>query len=333
MSPDASGLSGVQKAALLMVALGEEASTQLLKQLEPDEVEKITFEIAKINNAEQDDAINVLQEFMDHAASGTLSGGKNYAERLVEKALGADKRQKFSEKIQDAPNGQLRGVMDADPEHIANFLQDEHVQTTALIIAHLEPGHAAQVLVRLPEESRAEISLRMACLDEISPDVLGRVASILEQKLKTLGDFRRENYGGVRAVADLLNKVDPTMGRGILEELDTKDADVALSVRNLMFVFDDIALLDDKAIREVLKSVDKKDLTVALKGTSQELQDQFFRNMSERAGENLREEMDLAGPVKLKDVEEAQKNIVETVKKLEEDEVISISTGDDEYVL
>ena len=173
----------------------------------------------------------------------------------------------------------------------------------------------------------------MASLQEISPEVMNRIATVLEQKLRAFGDFRRETYGGVRAVAELLNRLDRTVSRDVLENLEAQQPDVALSVRNLMVVFDDLLLLEDASIRQVLQQVDKKALTLALKGTTTELQDLFFRNMSERASDNLREEMDLMGPVKLKEVEEAQKQFVDTVKKLEEEGVVSIGSGAEEYVL
>ena len=327
-------LSGVRKAALLMLALGEPASTELMKRLQPDEVERIALEIARMGSVETNAAGTVLREFVTQS-EGQLRGGRELARKLVERSLGSDHSRRFQEKLADAPKKQhrLTGFGSIDPEHLANFVQNEHPQTIALVIAHLESSQAASVFRLLPDELRAQVSLRMAALEETSPEVLERIAGVLEKRLRGFGEFRRETYGGVRAVAELLNRLDRNVSRDVLDTLENADPEVALSVRNLMFVFDDILLLDDKAIREVLQQVDKKTLAVALKGTTAELQDHFFRNMSQRAGENLREEMDLMGPVKLKDVEESQKEIVEAVKKLEEQGKLSIGTGADEYVI
>ena len=326
--------SGAQKAALLMIALGEEASTEVLRRLRPEEVERIGEEIAKLGPVEEETARAVLSEFVSKGASGRLRGGKDVAAKLVERSLGSDLSRRFFDKVVvEKKNHRLDSFGAVDPEHLAKFIQNEHPQTIALVVAHLEPSQGAQVFRLLPDQLRAEVSVRMAALEQISPDVLKRIATVLDEKLRAFGEFRRETYGGVRAVAELLNRLDRNTSRDVLETLEANHPEVALSVRNLMFVFDDLLLLDDKAIREVLQQIDKKTLAVALKGTTQELQDVFFRNMSQRAGENLREEMDLMGPVKLKDVEQGQKEIVDAVRKLEEEGKISIGSGADEYVL
>lgn len=318
-----------------MIQIGEKASAEVLKRLSPEEIEQIGLEIAQIKKSEPNIAESVLEEFVQKADTGPLSGGKDYAGKLIELSLGTDQSRKFLGKLEGSEGTYYRfeAFKGINPSHIVKFLQNEHPQTIALVVAHLDSAQGAKVFSLLAPDARAEVSLRVAALEDISPDVLDRVAEVLEKKLRTLASLRQETFGGIRAVADILNKIDPTMSRGVLEEMDTKEPEVAVSVRNLMFVFDDLRLLDDAAIRELLKQVDKKDLGLALKGTTEELQDQFFRNMSERAGENLKEEMDLMGPVKLKEVEDSQKSIVEAVKKLEEDGAISINSGDDEYVL
>lgn len=317
-----------------MLGLGNEASAALMKHLMPIEVERIGIEIAKMGKVDGDVAEPVLKEFVQHTLEGSLRGGRDFACKLVESSLGAEDSRSFIGKIGGSSSSQkLESFGNTDPEHLAKFIQNEHPQTIALVVAHLERMQGAQVFALLPDDLRAEVSLRMASLQEISPEVMDRIASVLEQKLRAFGDFRRETYGGVRAVAELLNRLDRTVSRDVLENLEAQQPDVALSVRNLMFVFDDLLLLEDASIRQVLQQIDKKTLTLALKGTTTELQKLFFRNMSERASDNLKEEMDLMGPVKLIEVEEAQKAFVDTVKKLEEEGVVSIGSGAEEYVL
>ena len=334
MSVEESKISGVRKAAMLMLALGEEASAEIMKQLSPEEVEKIGEEIANLGAIEQDSAEVVAKEFVDLGGDRALRGGKDVAKKMLERSLGSEFSKKFADKIGgEAATHRLDELGDVDPEHLAKFIQNEHPQTIALVVSHLEPSQGAEVFQLLPEAMRPEVSVRMAGLEEISPQVLRRIGMVLDEKLRAFASFRRETSGGVRAVAELLNRLDRGISREVLDSLEESNPDVALSIRNLMFVFDDLLLLDDKAMREVLQQVDKKTLAIALKGTTQELQDAFFRNMSERAGDNLREEMDIMGPVKLKDVEDSQKEVVDAVRRLEEDGTISISGGADEYVL
>jgi flagellar motor switch protein FliG len=326
-------LSGVRKAALLVLALGEEASAAVLKRLSLHDVEKIGQEIARMGRVENAQAGTVLEELLSQK-DAPLRGGKDQALRLVEKSLGPDGSRRFLDRIsQDGAGRRLEALGAIDPQHLVRFIEEEHPQTIALVIAHLDSAQGAQVFRFLPEKLRGEVSVRIARLEETSPDVLDRIARVLNRKLQTFGDLRRENSGGARTVAALLNALDRNLSREVLDTLEINSPEVALSVRNLMFVFDDMVLLDDKAIRQVLQDVDKTGLAVALKGTTTELQDLFFRNMSQRAGENLKEEMDLMGPVKLKDVEQAQKDIVDVVRKLEEEGTISLGAGADEYVL
>lgn len=316
-----------------MVALGEEASSQILRNLHEEEIEKLGKEISNLGRVDRAVAEPVISEFLSEGSNGALNGGQDYVQRLVNRTLGQDGSRKVLAKISGDKAPVHLGFDETDPQHLAKFIQNEHPQTVALVLAHLEPPQAARVFGLLPAELQSEITVRMASLEEISPEIVQRIGSVLQQKLESFGDFNRESYGGIKAVADLLNRLENTRSREVLEEIESSNPDLALSVRNLMFVFDDLVLLDSKAIREVLQRVDKKTLAVALKGTTEELKELFFRNMSQRAGENLKEEMDLMGPVKLKDVEEAQKEIVDAVTKLEEEGVVSIGSGADEYVL
>jgi flagellar motor switch protein FliG len=201
------------------------------------------------------------------------------------------------------------------------------------VLAHLNPAQAAALLSSLPANLRAEVVLRMASLEQISPEIINKITAILDQKLRSLGDFSRESYGGIKAVAELVNRLETKTAAGILEKIENENPSLALTIRNLMFVFDDVMLFDDQAMREILQRIDKKTLTVALKGCSEELKTQFFRNMSSRAVEMLREDMDVLGPIKVKDVESSQQQIVAIIRKLDEDGVISIKGGGgDEYV-
>jgi len=335
MNTEEESLSGVRKAALLVLSLGENAASDVLRNLSPDEVEQIGEEIAQLGNVERESADDVLSEFVALGTSNPLRGGASVAQRFVEITLGPDGSRRFLDRVTQGgkKSHHLDGFGEIDPEHLAKFVQHEHPQTIALVVAHLEPSQGAAVFSLLPDALRSEVSVRVASMEEISPDILHRIGSVLDEKLRAFGNFRRETYGGVRAVAELLNRVDRNTSRDVLENLEENNPDVALSIRNLMFVFDDLLLLDDKAIREVLQQVDKKALAIALKGTTVELQDAFFKNMSQRAGDNLREEMDMMGPIKVKDVEDSQKEVVELVRKLESEGTVSIGSGADEYVI
>jgi flagellar motor switch protein FliG len=221
----------------------------------------------------------------------------------------------------------------ADPVQLSKFIQSEQPQTIALVLAHLNSSQAAALLSSLPGSLRAEVVMRMANLEQISPDVISKITSILEQKMRSLGDFSRESYGGIRAVAELINRMETKSAAAILEKIEGDNPALALSIRNLMFVFDDVLLIDDQGMREILQRVDKKALTIALKGTSEELRNQFFRNMSSRAVEMMREDMDVLGPIKVREVETAQQQIVSVIRKLDESGVINLKGGSgDEYI-
>jgi flagellar motor switch protein FliG len=329
-------LSGARKVAMLMVALGEEASAGVLKHLPEEEIERVAKEMHQVGEVRQEAVLPVLKEFLLASENRGIGGrgGNDFIRRLLERSLGVEGSRRVLERV--APGEKLRtmeGVEGTDPQHLAKFIQKEHPQTIAMVLAHLEPANAAQVLALLPEALRGDVSVRMASLDAVSPEVIERISRVLQQKLKTFRVYSHESYGGVRAVASLLNRMERDASREVLEEVEAANPDLALSIRNLMFVFDDLLLLDNQAIREVLQRVDKKVLALALKGTAEELHALFLRNMSERAGENLREEMDMLGPVKLKDVEEAQSEIVEVVRKLEEEGLVSLGSGAEEYVV
>jgi flagellar motor switch protein FliG len=324
-------LSGLQKAAMLMVSLGDDTAANIFKFLEEDEIQQISREIAVTKHVQPEQADEVMEEFhtMAMAKSYISQGGIEYAKKLLIKSVGPEVARKIIDRLVKAleSSAGFTSLERANPQQLSKFIQSEHPQTIALILAHLNASQAAELISSLPEALRSDVAMRMASLQEISPEVVRRISLILEQKLEALGSFATEAYGGVRAVAELFNRMDRNTGRSVLEKIETENPQLASSIRDLMFVFDDILLIDDNGINEILKRADKKTLTVALKGTSEELQNQFFRNMSSRAVEMMKEEMEFMGPVKLKEVEKAQHEIVEIVRQLEEEGVISIGGG------
>ncbi len=326
-----SKLTGMQKAAVLMVSLGDDTAANIFKYLEEDEIQTISREIAITKHVQPEQAEEVMEEFhtMAQARSYISQGGIEYAKKLLIKSVGPEVARKIIDRLVKAleSSAGFTSLERANPQQLSKFIQNEHPQTIALILAHLNASQAAELISSLPEALRSDVAMRMASLQEISPEVVRRISMILEQKLEALGTFATEAYGGVRAVAELFNRMDRTTGRSVLEKIETENPQLAASIRDLMFVFDDILLIDDTGIAEILKRADRKVLTIALKGTSEELQNQFFRNMSTRAVELIKEEMEFMGPVKLKDVEKAQHEIVEIVRQLEEEGVISIGGG------
>ena len=324
-------LTGMQKAAVLMVTLGDETAANIFKYLEEDEIQTISREIAITKHVQPEVAEEVMEEFhtMTQARSYISQGGIEYAKKLLIKSVGPEVARKIIDRLVKAleSSAGFTSLERANPQQLSKFIQNEHPQTIALILAHLNASQAAELISSLPEALRSDVAMRMASLQEISPEVVRRISLILEQKLEALGSFATEAYGGVRAVAELFNRMDRNTGRAVLEKIETENPQLAASIRDLMFVFDDILLIDDNGITEILKRADKKTLTIALKGTSEELQNQFYRNMSSRAVELMKEEMEFMGPVKLKDVEKSQHEVVEIVRQLEEEGVISIGGG------
>ena len=332
-------LSGSKKAAIMMILLGDEASAGVFRHLQEDEIQEISKEISRLGDVTPDIADDVLEEFhrLSMAQAFLARGGPDYARKLLNKAFGTE-----ASKLIEVLNASLQSSMagldhlqKADPVQLSRFMQSEQPQTIALVLAHLSNTQASALLSSLPQTLQADVVMRMANLEKISPDVIGKITSVLEQKIRSLGDdvSRGESYGGVRAVAELINRIDVKTAAEILEKVEEEKPELALTIRNLMFVFDDVMLIDPAGIREILQRVDKKTLALALKGTSEELRGQFFRNMSGRAVEMMKEDMDVLGPVKLKDVEGAQQQIVAIVRTLDESGVISIKgSGSDEYV-
>ena len=331
-------VAGIRKAAILTVLLGDEASAGVFRYLQEDEVQEISREISRLGKIDPEIADIVLDEFHRMTTAQTLvaRGGAEFAKRLLVKAFGGDASKKLLDRLNISLQNTLVGfdsLQKADPAQLSKFIASEQPQTIALVLAHLNSSQAAALLSSLPAPLRADIVMRMASLEQISPEIISKITTILEQKLRSLGDFNRESYGGIRAVAELINRMETKSAASILEKIENENPALALSIRNLMFVFDDVMLIDDQGMREIIQRIDKKTLTVALKGCSEELKIQFFRNMSSRAVDMLREDMDVLGPVKVRDVEASQQQIVAVIRKLDEDGIINLKGGGgDEYV-
>jgi flagellar motor switch protein FliG len=330
---------GVKKAAILMVALGEQLSAEVLKNLDEDEVEIIGREVARLQHLEVETAETVLEEFyqMSVAHAYVLKGGLDYARKILMNAYGPEQSKKMFDRLMKAFNSDsanFDALQKADPQQLAKFIHSEHPQTIALILSHLNPSQAAGLLASLPAEIRSDVALRMANLDQISPEIISKIAGIIGQRLKALGELSRESYGGVRAVSEMFNRLESGTSKEILEVMETSHPHLVETIRHLMFVFEDLLLIDQGGMKEILARVDRKLLVVALKGTSDQLKNHFMQGMSTRGAEMLREDMEAVGPVKIKEVEAAQQQIIAVVRQLENEGTISLkgSVGE-QYVV
>ena len=324
-------LSGARKAAIVLMALGEEKSAQVFKHLQEHEVEALAREIASVGNVNAEMGEHVLSEFKDmtEAMGHIASGGVDQARKLLERSVGPDATKRILDRVIKSFNvsAGFASLEKANPQQLSKFILGEHPQTIAVILAHLNAGAAAQLVSQLPDDLRADVIVRMASIDEILPEVIGRISSVIEQRLKSLGGPSREQHGGVKAVAELFNRMDRSLSQSALEMVEERSQDLAVQIRNLMFVFEDLANVEDTGIREIVNRADKKALTVALKGASEEIRTRFFSNMSKRAVEMLREEMEIMGAVRLREVEKAQQEVVAIARKLEEEGVITTGAG------
>jgi flagellar motor switch protein FliG len=320
-------LSGPKKAAILILTLGEEAASELFKHLQEEEIERITKEIAGIGAVASESGERVLEEFhgMARAANFVARGGVEYARRLLGRSFSPDTAHRILDRVVRSfkSTAGFASLEKADPQQLSKFILAEHPQTIALILAHLNTSNAAQLVSLLPDALRADVLTRMASLDEISPEVIGRISAVIEQRLKTLGGPTREQHGGVRAVAEVCNRLDRSVSQSVLESIEGASPELAVSIRNLMFVFDDLRSVENNGLREIIQRADKKILTIALKGASEDIRGRFFENMSKRAAEMLKDEMEVMGAVRLREVEKAQQDIVSIARKLEEEGLIT----------
>jgi len=333
------GTPGLQKAAILMVLLGEESASQIYRHLADSDLQKLTQSIAELQHVKPETAISVLDEYykLTLTQSCLADGGPEYAQRVLVKAFGDTGAQQLLEQVSRAVEmsvGQLESLQRADPQQLAKFLEVEHPQTVALILAHLNARQACTLLLRLPEEMRGETVKRLAQLRQFSPDVAQKVSQALNKRLESLGEQSRRAYAGFKGAADLLNQLEPNTSKGILENIEKDDPKMALAIRNLMFTFEDLIGVPEAGIRELLGQLDKKTLALALRGASEELKNLIFKSMSSRAVDMLKEDMEVLGPVRSKDVSQAQREIVEAARKLEaEGKLVLSAEGQEEYVV
>jgi flagellar motor switch protein FliG len=331
--------SSLRKAAMLMIVLGDQASAAILPQLADDDLQKLTKEVAKVTAISAEHAELVLNEFHHLSTAGdyVARGGLEVARKLLLNAFSPDTARRMMDRLTKALGAEavsFDAIQKTDPQQLAKFIHSEHPQTIALVLSHLNQTQAAALLTSLPAQMRADVALRMASLDQISPEVIIKIASVIGQKLKTLGEFARESYGGVRAVAEMLNRLDSTSTREILSHIEQQDTNIAETIRHLMFVFEDLLLIDPVGLKEVLAKIDRKILTVALKGTSEQLRNQILGSMSQRGADMLREDMEALGPIKIKEVEAAQQQIIAIVRQLETEGVVSLKgTVGEQYVV
>ncbi len=327
-------MTGKQKAAVLLISMGPDVSAEVYKHLTEEEIEKLTLEISSVKKVESEEKDKIVEQFHQIAlAQDYISqGGIGYAKTVLEKALGSNEASniigRLTSSLQVRPFDFARK---ADPAQILNFIQNEHPQTIALVLSYLDSTQAGQVLSELPQDLQTDIARRIAVMDSTSPDVINQVEQILEKKLSATVTHDYTDTGGIESVVDVLNSVDRSTERTILESLEVQDPELAEEIKKRMFVFEDIVTLDNRAIQRVIREVENEDLKLSLKVSSEEVKELAFNNMSQRMADTFREEMDIMGPVRLRDVEEAQTRVVGVIRRLEDvgEIVIARGGGDD----
>lgn len=331
------GLSGKQKAAILLISLGPDVSANIYKHLNEDEIEKLTLEISGIKKVESMAKEEIVEEFHNIAVAQDYisQGGIGYAKTILEKALGNEQASiiinRLTSSLQVRPFDFARK---ADPAQILNFIQNEHPQTIALILSYLDPAQAGQILSELPQEIQADIAKRIAVMDSTSPEIINEVEQILEKKLSATVTRDYTHTGGIESVVEVLNGVDRSTERTILDALEIQDPELAEEIKKRMFVFEDIVTLDNRAIQRVIRDCENEDLLLSLKISSEEVKEIIFKNMSQRMVESFKEEMEFMGPVRLRDVEEAQSRIVGVIRRLEDaGEIIIARGGGDDIIV
>ncbi|MFZ5966595.1 MAG: flagellar motor switch protein FliG [Bacillota bacterium] len=330
------GLSGKEKAAVLLIALGPDKSAKIFKHLQDEEIEELTLEIANMRKIPPEEKDKVVEEFYEIclAQEYISEGGIHYAKEILEKALGSQKAfdivNKLTASLQVRP---FDFVRKADANQLLNFIQNEHAQTIALILSYLNAHQAGQILSALPQTKQAEVAKRIATMDRTSPEIIKEVESVLEKKLSSMVTQDYTSAGGVQSIVDILNAVDRGTEKFIMETLEIQDVELAEEIKKRMFVFEDIVTLDSTSIQRFIRDVENNELAVALKGATEEVQDVIFANMSKRMAEMIKEDMEFMGPVRLRDVEEAQQKIVNIIRKLEEAGEIIISRGGGDEII
>lgn len=331
------GLTGVQKAAILFITLGPEASANIINKLPERDIQRITYEIANTTTVSTTEKSEILEEFiqMNKAKDYILEGGFDYAKDLLSKALGNQKAKEILDKVSEETQ-QYRPfalARKADSIQLLNIISNEHPQTIALILCHVNVEKAAQILSELPQEVQEEVAYRIAVMNTTSPTVIKEVEKTLNMKLSSIVRNEVTSIGGLQSIVDILNQVDRSTEKNIMEALERQDPEIAEKVKESMFVFEDIIALDDVAIQRILREVDGKDLALALKGSSEEVSEAIFRNQSKRAAASMKEDIEFLGPVRIADVEKAQTKILAVIRRLDENGEIVIARGGEDAVI
>lgn len=324
---------GITKAAMMLIALGDDVAAQILRHLDERTVEKVSVEVSKLRSVNPKKLQPILNEFyqLSLAQEYIARGGIDYARTMLEKALGPQKAIEIINRLQRTmESNPLEMLKDVDPQQLLNFIQNEQPQTIALIVAFLTPEQAAIILGGLSEEVRVEVIKRVARMDTISPDMIKEIQDALETQLTSSFSGEMSFAGGIQLVAEMLNRSDQSTEKTIMSGLEREDPELAEEIKKLMFVFEDIMALDNQSIQAILTEIDNKELALALKAASEPLKEKFFMNMSDRASTMIKEDMEYMGPVRLKNVEEAQQKILDVIRRLQEEGKIFISRGSDE---
>lgn len=329
-------LTGIEKVATLLITLGSQKSAEIFKHLSEEEIEEITLEIANMRMVSPDEKQDIIEEFYEICVAQEYisEGGINYAKDILEQALGSDKAVdiigKLTASLQVRPFEFARKV---DPNQLLNYIQNEHAQTIALILSYLSPEQSGQVLAKLPQEKQSEVTRRIAMMDRTSPEVIKQVEQIIETKFSNMVSQDYTEVGGIESIVDILNAVDRGTEKHIMEELEVEDTELSEEIKKRMFVFEDIVTLDPKSIQRFIREIDNNQWAIALKSASDDVKEVIFGNMSKRLVEMIQEDMEFMGPVRLKDIEEAQQNVVNTIRKLEESGEIVTPRGGDEMIV
>ncbi|WP_147568540.1 flagellar motor switch protein FliG [[Clostridium] dakarense] len=335
--PKVRKVTGARKAAVLLMTLGTDVSAEIIKNLTDKKIQRIGVEIANIQTVKSRERREILQEFIElnKGKEFVLEGGIDYAQSLLNGALGNQRANKLLEGIKyDAYTKLFMTARRAEPEQILSCIQGESSQTIAIILSHIQPDKAATILSELPEKIKNEVSLKIGSISSISPNIIKAIDKAVEYKLSRLGQREKENSGGVDSLVDILSSVDRKTEKSIIHYIEQKDSILAEEIKSNMFIFDDIVRLDNAAIQRILKEVNVKDIAFALKGSSKDVANVIFRNQSQRASQALKEEIDLLGKVKISQVEESQQTIVNIVRRLEDEGAITLSRGsDDEFIM
>jgi flagellar motor switch protein FliG len=332
-------LTGVQKSAILLIALGDHASSALLKQLSPEQVQAVSSAIASLRSVSAAEAESVLEEFLSKTTDATRIGygGIEYAKRILTGAFGPEGSKRHLDQLPDGgeDGSGARQLHNVEPQLLARFVKSEHPQTVAIVLSQLNPSQSAAVLASMNPEAQPDIAVRIAKLDKISPAGVAKISAIIGQKLKLLGELKRQPSGGPRAVAEIFKQMNSDLSNGLLAQIGEQNSELMESIRQKMFVFDDLMGLDANGVKELLAKADRRQLTTALKGTNDELRQHLLKGMSQRGAAMLLEDMEALGPIKIREVEAAQQAIIAVLRQLEDEGVLSLkgNSSDDQFVV